>query len=147
MNTKILSLTLLVISVGLAVTLPASAALSDADKAVIKVAAVSTLSNTGDYYYINTEINWDNTITFWFISKETDTDSSVMAISQIIGAYSGICRNHPDLSDCYLYIGTRESVNGRMYCLRTWIDNLGPNPSDTEAGVLVMMVINTFTAA
>lgn len=117
--------------------------LSDTDKAVVKLAAFSSLDNTGDFNYIKVDIDDEDNFKIWYIPKETDNSATIYTLGEVLGAYVGMIRSHPDISDAYIFVGTEGNEAGRLYCLRSWIPYDG-QLTDEDAGALVLTVLGTF---
>ncbi|MHC1688017.1 MAG: hypothetical protein AB9879_09960 [Methanothrix sp.] len=144
---KIALLLAALICLQIAVTMPAMA-LSDTDKAVIKLTTYSVLDDTNEFNYVSADLGRDNSLSVWYIPKKTDQESTMLDLAYIIGAYWGVCKNHPDISDLNLFIGTKDSVAGTLYCKRSWINEIKTNSAGametTSAGLLVLQVLGTF---
>lgn len=140
-NTTTAIIVLIVLSISLSV------ALSDTDKAIIKLATISAMDDTGKFSYTNADIGWDNSLDIWFISKNVDQDSVIKDLEFIVGAYLGACIKYPGLSDLDLFVGTKENTEVKMYCERSWVDEVDVdsegNMDTTSAGLLVLRVLGT----
>lgn len=125
-----------------------SSGLSDLDKSVLKLTAIMVLDDTGNFNYVNADVGWDDSLNIWFISKRTDQESLLIDLASIVGVYWGACKNHPNLSNLNLYVGTEDNVAGSLYCERSWLNQVRTdsegNMDDTDAGILVLKVLGTF---
>jgi len=122
--------------------IPTSAALSDTDAAIVKLALFSVLDDTGHFNYVKTDVGWDDTIKIWYVPKATDNEAAITTLGEILGAYIGMCRSHPEISDLSIMVGTEDNVAGELYCERSWIST--GQMSDQEAGALILKVMGTF---
>lgn len=117
--------------------------MSETDKTVIKLAAFTVLDNTGDFYYVKADVDDENNLIIWYIPKKTDSSATIIALGEVIGAYSGLIQSNPDISNAYIFVGTEGDEKGSLYCLRSWISYGGKMTND-EAGTLVLKVLGTF---
>jgi len=117
--------------------------LSDTDKTVLEVSAFTTLDNTGDFLYINADVDDENNFKIWYIPKIADSDATATTLGEVIGVYVGSVRSHPDLSNAYFFLGRQGSETGGLYCLRSWVSD-GYLTND-ETSALVLAVLSTFT--
>ncbi|MCK9441123.1 MAG: hypothetical protein M0Q13_06860 [Methanothrix sp.] len=123
--------------------LPMSAmALSDSDKAVIKLTVSTALNGSGNFNYVKSEIDDENNLEIWYVPKNTDSNATVSALGLVIGSYLGATGSYPDISDAYIFIGTQEDEKGSFSCLRSWISN--GEMTDEELTTLVLKVLETF---
>jgi len=56
--------------------------LSDTDKTVIEVSAFTTLDNTGDFLYINADVDDENNFKIWYIPKIADSDATATRLEK-----------------------------------------------------------------
>jgi hypothetical protein len=123
--------------------LPMSAmALSDSDKAAIKLVISAALNDSGNFDYVMSEIDDENNLDIWYVPKNTDSNASINALGLVIGSYLGVIGSNPDISDAYFFIGTQDDEKGSFDCLRSWISN--DKMTDEELSALVLKVLGTF---
>lgn len=123
-------------------SISATAALSDADKDVVKLSAFMTLDKTGDFNYVKAEVDDKNNLKIWYIPKETDNSATITALGEVVGVYIGSTRSYPDIADAYFFVGVQGDEKGGVYCLRSWIPY--GEMTNEEAGALVLKVLGTF---
>jgi hypothetical protein len=126
-----------------------TATLSDSDMAAIKLSVFSALDDTGRFSYVSANVDQDDNLNIWYIPKNTDQTSIMTDMARILGAYSGICKTSPELSNLNIYMGTKGNVAGELYCMRSWLSMVKTNPDGStdgnSAGLLVLKVLGTFT--
>jgi hypothetical protein len=117
--------------------------LSDTAKVVAELSAFSALNNTSGFNYIKVDVDNEDNLKIWYISKETDNNAMISAIAKAIGAYLGVAKQFPDISDAYIFIGTEGNETGSLYCLRSWIPDDGKLTKEIAEN-LVLKVLGTF---
>lgn len=100
------------------------------------------LDNTGHFNYQKTEVNSDDSVTIWYIPKNTDQSATLTTLAEVLGAYVGVARITPGLSDLYIKIGSDYLVTGELYCLRSWVPT--GEMTTEESAALVLKVLGTF---
>jgi hypothetical protein len=140
---KVISLVVLAV---VCMLLPSSAmAMSDSDKAIIQLTTFSVLDDTGDFNYVKAIVDDEDNLKIWYVPKETDTTATITTLGEVVGAYMGMTRSHPDMSDAYISIGVQGDEKGSLYCKRSWIPY--GEMTNEEATALVLKVLGTFTAS
>jgi|WetSurMetagenome_2_1015567.scaffolds.fasta_scaffold24495_2 hypothetical protein len=119
-----------------------AAALSDSDKAAIKLTISTALNNSGNFNYIASEVDDDNNLEIWYVPKNTDSNATASALGLVIGSYLGAIEANPDMSDAYIFIGMQDDEKGSYHCLRSWIPN--GKMTDEEIASLMLKVLGTF---
>lgn len=123
--------------------MPISAvALSDSDKSVVKLAMFMALDNTGDFNYVKADVDDDNNLKIWYVPKQTDSSATMTTLGEVVGAYVGLTRSHPAISDAYIFIGVQGGEKGSLYCLRSWVPY--GDMTNSEASEMVLKVLGTF---
>jgi hypothetical protein len=117
--------------------------LNDTDKAIIKLSAFSSLNKTDDFNYIKTDVDDENNLKIWYIPKETDGSATISALAKAIGAYLGVSKQYPDISNAFIFIGTKGNEAGSLYCLHSWIPYDGKLTKE-NAEALVLKVLGTY---
>jgi hypothetical protein len=122
-----------------------SAALSESDEAVVELVLLGVLNDTGNFSYVNADVDSDNNVYIWYIPKNTSDEATMSALGLVIGAYAGMCESQPELSDLSIMIGTEDDVTSEMYCERSWITT--GEMSDGDAALLALKVMGTLESA
>jgi hypothetical protein len=67
----------------------------------------------------------------------------ISALAKVIGAYLGVAKNYPDISDAYIFMGTEGNEAGSLHCLHSWIPYDGKLTKE-KAESLVLKVLGTY---
>jgi hypothetical protein len=119
-----------------------AAAMSDSDKAAIKLTISTALNSSGNFDYVASEVDDDNNLEIWYVPKNTDSNATVNALGLVIGSYLGAIEANPDMSDAYIFIGMQDDEKGSYHCLRSWIPT--GDMTDEEIASLMLKVLGTF---
>jgi hypothetical protein len=128
--------------IGIFLSCPAMS-MSDADKGAIELTTIIALNETGDFNYVNSDVDDENNLTIWYVPKESDENATIKTLGVIIGIYLGAIESNPDISDMYIFMGTEGDEKGSLYCLRSWVPNNG-NLADDQIAGLVLKIFGTF---
>lgn len=130
-----------------AVSISVSAAMTNSDKDAINVSVVQALEKTGDFSYIKAGVDSNNNLTIWATPKSMDQNSTISSTGYIIGVYMGAAKSYSDLSDLNIMIGTKENVIEKMYCMRSWADEVkidsAGNMNENDIATLALKVLGT----
>lgn len=128
-----------------------STGMTGSEKDAINASVVQALERAGVFSYVEAGVDSTNNLTIWSTSKSADENSTVTNLGYIIGVYLGAAKSSPDLSDLNIMIGTKDNVTQKMYCKRSWVDEVkvdsAGNMSDNDIAVLVLKVLGTLQAA
>ena len=119
-----------------------SAALSDSDKASIKLTISTALNDSGNFNYVASEVDDDNNLEIWYVPKNTDSNATASALGLVIGSYLGAIGSNPDISDAYIFIGMQNDEKGSYHCLRSWVPS--GKMTDEEIAALMLKILGTF---
>jgi hypothetical protein len=117
--------------------------MSNEDKEAIKLTTIMALNGTGDFNYINSDVDDENNLTIWYVPKQLNENATIKTLGVIIGVYLGVIQSNPDISNAQIFVGTEGDELGSLYCLRSWIPNNG-NLTDDQIANLVLKIFGTF---
>lgn len=117
-------------------------ALSDSDKAAIKLTISTALNNSGNFNYVASEVDDEKNLEIWYVPKNTDSNATASALGLVIGSYLGAIGANPDISDAYIFIGMQDDEKGSYHCQRSWITT--GEMTDEEIAALILNVLGTF---
>lgn len=117
--------------------------MSNEDKEAIKLTTIMALNGTGDFNYINSDVDDENNLTIWYVPKQLNENATIKTLGVIIGVYLGVIQSNPDISNAQIFVGTEGDELGSLYCLRSWILNNG-NLTDDQIANLVLKIFGTF---
>ncbi|VVB64860.1 Uncharacterised protein [uncultured archaeon] len=125
-----------------------ASALSSSEKTVIESISVSTLQKQDCIMYSNAEVGWDNNLKLWVIPTGSDQTTLLQMMGAVMGVYTAIYNNYPNIGDLTVYTGKKGSEAGEMTCYKSWIstkDHWNFDESDTaDLMTIAMKMLGTF---